>query len=310
MKILVYGAGVLGSYIAHVLFSGGNDVTIFAQGKRLEELNENGIITGHFVKFKTTKDKVKVIDSLLSGEIYDIIFVAVKYTEIKNILPILTENKSRHIVFVGNNSNPDLIQNYIKKKSSIRKEIAFGFENASGHFENGCLICSRKSDHIQIGGIRETILWRSVIDKAFENTKHKVNYFDNMESFLKTHAAFILPLCYAAYASQGKVGGKLLNQAIDAIDEGYQLLETLGYSIVPQNELQSVRENRGKLYRKIKLMKVTSLPNFAASDYEVMDDVKETLALSSEFDRLKQMAGISTPNWDALEMHIKETQNL
>ncbi|WP_419891048.1 ketopantoate reductase family protein [Paenibacillus xylanexedens] len=32
MKILVYGAGVLGSQLAHVLVRGGNDVTVLARG--------------------------------------------------------------------------------------------------------------------------------------------------------------------------------------------------------------------------------------------------------------------------------------
>jgi len=33
MKILVYGAGVLGSYLAHVLVRGGNDVFLLAGAK-------------------------------------------------------------------------------------------------------------------------------------------------------------------------------------------------------------------------------------------------------------------------------------
>lgn len=40
MKILVYGAGVLGSQLAQVLVRGGNDVTILARGKRAEEPGE------------------------------------------------------------------------------------------------------------------------------------------------------------------------------------------------------------------------------------------------------------------------------
>ena len=43
MKILIYGAGVLGSYLAHVLVRADNDVTLLARGTRLEELREQGL---------------------------------------------------------------------------------------------------------------------------------------------------------------------------------------------------------------------------------------------------------------------------
>lgn len=32
MKILVYGAGVIGSYLTHMLCAAGNDVTLLARG--------------------------------------------------------------------------------------------------------------------------------------------------------------------------------------------------------------------------------------------------------------------------------------
>lgn len=43
-KILVYGAGPLGSVFASKLKQGGNDVSILARGTRLGELREHGIV--------------------------------------------------------------------------------------------------------------------------------------------------------------------------------------------------------------------------------------------------------------------------
>lgn len=47
MKILIYGAGVIGSLYA-VLFSKNKntDVSVYTRGKRLEELGENGLRYG------------------------------------------------------------------------------------------------------------------------------------------------------------------------------------------------------------------------------------------------------------------------
>ena len=44
MKILVYGAGNLGSLYAAKLKDAGHDVTILARGKRLHCIREHGIL--------------------------------------------------------------------------------------------------------------------------------------------------------------------------------------------------------------------------------------------------------------------------
>ncbi len=40
MKILIYGAGVIGSLFAAKLFFSGQDVTVLARGKRFEEISK------------------------------------------------------------------------------------------------------------------------------------------------------------------------------------------------------------------------------------------------------------------------------
>ncbi len=44
MRILIYGAGVIGSIFAGKLAASGEDVTVLARGKRPEELRQNGIV--------------------------------------------------------------------------------------------------------------------------------------------------------------------------------------------------------------------------------------------------------------------------
>lgn len=44
MRILIYGAGVIGSIFAGRLVASGQDITVLAQGKRLSELSQNGIV--------------------------------------------------------------------------------------------------------------------------------------------------------------------------------------------------------------------------------------------------------------------------
>lgn len=44
MKILVFGAGPLGSLLAARLFQGGHEVVLLARGVRLEDLKKHGVV--------------------------------------------------------------------------------------------------------------------------------------------------------------------------------------------------------------------------------------------------------------------------
>ena len=65
MKILIYGAGVIGSIFAGKLALAGNDVTVLARGKRFEELVNEGIILVNPKTKKVEQIPVKVTDTLL-----------------------------------------------------------------------------------------------------------------------------------------------------------------------------------------------------------------------------------------------------
>ncbi|WP_339218116.1 2-dehydropantoate 2-reductase N-terminal domain-containing protein [Paenibacillus sp. FSL W7-1332] len=104
------GAGVLGSYLAHVLVRGGNDVTALARGRRTEELERDGIVIRHHIQRKTTVDRTHVIESLAENDTYDLIFVVMKYTDFPAILPILAKNRSRNILLVGKNTDADQME--------------------------------------------------------------------------------------------------------------------------------------------------------------------------------------------------------
>lgn len=73
LKILIIGAGVLGSNLAHSLKKG-NDITIFARGKTYENLQNNGLNIKHKFGHQTI-DYFKIIKKLekahLETKVYD-----------------------------------------------------------------------------------------------------------------------------------------------------------------------------------------------------------------------------------------------
>jgi 2-dehydropantoate 2-reductase len=128
MRILVFGAGVLGSYLAHILVRGSNDVTVLARGKRAEQLKKDGLVIRHYFQRKTTVDEVKVIHELQSNDLYDLIFVVMKYNDFLAVLPILAENQSRNIVLVGNNADAHGMSSLMEEMSIVKKNVVFGFQ--------------------------------------------------------------------------------------------------------------------------------------------------------------------------------------
>ncbi len=65
MKLLIYGAGIQGSYLAHILAKNKeNEVTILARGKTKEHLETNGLELKHVIQKKRTVDIIKIISKL------------------------------------------------------------------------------------------------------------------------------------------------------------------------------------------------------------------------------------------------------
>ena len=97
MKILVYGAGVLGCNLARNLFRAGKDAALLARGSWAEELQTNGL------RIKDTFSPRMSVSALKPEDPYDVIFAAVRYTQIASVMDTLRASRAKTIIFVGNN---------------------------------------------------------------------------------------------------------------------------------------------------------------------------------------------------------------
>lgn len=296
MRILVYGAGVLGCNLAHDFYRAKKDVTILARSVWAARIQQEGLVIKHLCR--TTRDRIKVVTQLEKDDVYDVIFVVMQYSQINEILPILQENKSKTIVFVGNNLKAQEYEQVLPEK-----QVLFAFYSACGKREK------TRVNSIALGKI---IIGQAkgegngmLVDSIFENTKIKVQKMTDMDSWLKTHAAFILPLAYACYYADGNLKNlkkerTLLNMLIEAVREGYEVVEDAGFSIVPYEEYEYVTTNREKCYSYFKMLCATFIGKMAISDH-AMSAVQEMRALSADFQGLKEKSGMETPNWDFWE---------
>ena len=90
MKILIFGAGVIGSLYAVRLSSMGVDAALFARGKRLETLKKKGLL--YYEENEVKKSSVRIIDKLENDNFYDYILVAVRYDQVEAALADIKDN--------------------------------------------------------------------------------------------------------------------------------------------------------------------------------------------------------------------------
>ena len=300
MRILVYGAGVLGCNLAKDFYHSKQDVTLLARGKWAEEIKNNGLRIKNQLFLHTSVFHIPVITELKSDDIYDVIFVTIRYTQIDTVVDILRENQSKNIVFVGNNTNANYTSSLLKNKN-----VMFAFLVSVGHRESNRVV-SVDLKKITIGQLVNAQSNEKFINEIFANTKYKVKYEPNMGDYLLCHAAFVVPVAFACYKTDGnlkkiKRNTAYLNKMIDANIEGYRAIKKAGHEILPDDD----KEFEGKKYRKtclrfFKLMCATVLGKICASDH-AMNAIDEMSVLNNDLKKFFDLQGIDYPMWKELE---------
>lgn len=304
MRILVFGAGVLGCNLANNLFRAGKDVTLLARGKWAEEIRNNGLLIKNKFSPRVAVSRVPVVTELAPDDVYDVIFVVVRYTQLEAVIDTLRANGSPNIVFVGNNVRATETAALLPDKN-----VMFAFALSAGHRESD-RVASIDLKKITIGQLRGAWSNEKLIGQIFEGTKYKVVYEPNMGDYLLCHAAFVLPAAFACYKTDGdlkmlKGNTAYLSRLIDANIEGYRAIKSAGHEILPKADT----EFEGEAYRKtclrfFKLMCATSLGKICASDH-AMNAIDEMSALNRDIKLFFDENGAKYPVWLELEKEAK-----
>ncbi len=300
MKILVFGAGVLGCNLARNLLRAGKDVTLLARGKWAEEIRNNGLRIKNKFSPRISVSSVPVVTCLSQDDIYDVIFVVVRYTQLETVINALQTNKTKNIVFVGNNVRASEVAALLPEKN-----VMFAFTSAAGHRENNCVV-SADLRKITIGQLTGAPSCEKLIGDIFTGTKYKVTYEPDMGDYLLCHAAFVIPAVFACYKTDGdlkkvKKDIAYLNRLIDANIEGYRAIRDAGHEILPKGD----KDFEGAAYRKTclrfyRLMCATSLGKICVSDH-AMNAVGEMSALNQDFKCFMDKNKAEYPVWRELE---------
>lgn len=291
--------GILGSNLAHSIKKG-NDITILARNKTYENLKNNGLVIKHKL-WRKTVDYFNIIDKLDEDDIYDVIFIVLRFSSLDSIIPIIEKNKSKNIIFVGNNIS---VEKYMNLKN---KNVLFSFFVAAGKKYDGYInsICLNK---IEIGRVDGKDISNEFIKSIFKETKIKVIIENKMNDYLKAHACAVLPLAFASYKTNGNL--KLLKNdkeysllIMDAIIEGYDVLKKLGYEILPKGEYENCVNKKNLCAFIYKFMFSNFIGKLCISDH-AMSAREEFMLLEREFEKLKKKSKMETKVYDKLKVEF------
>lgn len=204
MKILIFGAGVIGSFYAECFSQSGNEVTLLARGHRLELLEEKGLL------HENGRAEVRIISTLDDNEVYDYIFVCVREEQAEEALKCIARNQSRNVVTLINTLEP-----YDRWEELLGKgRLVPAFPGAGGTIEEGVLYarCTpslvQKTAFGEIDGNNSSERIRR-LKKLFSSSHIPAYAEKNMHDYQISHLGLVVPLADAYYdASSPETAGE------------------------------------------------------------------------------------------------------
>ncbi len=306
MKVLVYGAGVLGCYLAHTLQRQGNEVVLLARGEWKKEIDNFGLCMLHFGKKNPSIDVMKTVDSLQPSDRYHIIFVTMQYTQLPQIIEALACNESKMIVFLGNNPNPEKIANELNSKSVNRKQLVFGFESVAGQREDHKVeVIHLGKGSLRVGVLDEgRSLWEERLRKVLHKTGVHLSVQENMSSWLRYHGAFVLPIALACYCHEGNLKAvyydrNLMEDMKKAIAESYNALEKIGFEM-DEKDKKFISDFGWKTEAYYKMLMCTPIGKMAVGNH-AMNGKEEMMRIAEELERLYQQSGNAMAHYKRLK---------
>lgn len=201
MKILVFGAGVIGTMHAWAFQNAGHDVTLLVRPGH-EDHWANGIalriLDGRGSRQEEVKAlyRPKVVTSFSPEDGYDLIVDAVRYTQAEALLPELAANRGNAVILFFHQSwrGLDVVDRTLKKEDYV-----LGMPRAGGVLSDGVLdgafdgkvnlgtsTCGRPTTPVVEGAARKNL---DFVTGLFRPARFDPEVPDNMEHWYWVHFA-------------------------------------------------------------------------------------------------------------------------
>ena len=202
MRLLVYGAGVLGSLLAARLHEAGHDVALLARGERLAALRRHGIQLAEEDSPVVRRVPVPVVEAPTDG--YDLIAVVVRAHQIDPVLESVAGLDSDVLFLHAWAAGAEPLGAAIG-----HERVLLGFPTGGGTMD-GDVVRYRATTFVtrrvpmQIGEPdgRDSPRLKRIV-RTFRTAGINARAEPRMDARLKTHAAVVVPLGQAAAAAGG-----------------------------------------------------------------------------------------------------------
>ncbi|MBU2670816.1 hypothetical protein KOI35_45680 [Actinoplanes bogorensis] len=203
MKLLVYGAGVCGSLLAARLHEAGHDVSLLARGDRLTALQRHGgVLVAEGDSTNVTRVPVPVIERPEGG--YDLITVVVRAHQVDPVLRSIADVDGDVLFLVNWAAGAEPLGAVIGPG-----RVLLGFPPTGGvmdgdvvRYRPPSLLTRRVPMPIGEPGGRATPRLDRIV-RTFRAAGINAKAEPRMEAWLRTHAAFTVPLGQAVVAAGG-----------------------------------------------------------------------------------------------------------
>ena len=223
VKIAIVGPGSIGSTFAMYLSRAGHDVTVVARGARLAQLERDKAI----VPVSGEPAPVAVSAALDPVVSWDLVLVTVLATQVDAVLPAIQASAAKRVMFMFNTFEAlDRLRDAVGAA-----RFAWGFPAVLATLTEGKL----KTQVFRVPQITTVTdaAWSDVFNRAGIPTV----VVDDMQSWLRTHAAMIAPMMAAAARTHARGAGLSWAEARElarAMAEGFQIVRALGGTITPK----------------------------------------------------------------------------
>lgn len=234
VRVLIVGAGVIGTVYGAHLASGGHSVSVLGHGRRTSEIAGAGLIATDVMKRTQARSPVNVVSDAGSDR-YDLVIVAVRREQLAGALNDVRSLVERPaLVFFGNNP-----EGRAAVPSDLPGDVFLGFPGIGGSMVDGVaeyvLIPQQPTNFESTTDRRLIEIMETLRGRGFAVHSEK-----DMDGWLVYHAVFVSCVAAALYrcgTDPSRLAGDrpTLELMCRAVTEGFAALRRQGVGGLPRN---------------------------------------------------------------------------
>jgi 2-dehydropantoate 2-reductase len=237
VRVLVVGAGVIGSVYAGQLAEAGQEVILLARGGRLEDLRRSGL------RLRRPPWPERAPALTAAGEVpaapFDLVVVTVRREQAADAVAQVSRASAATVLLFGNYAG---MTAELAAAAGPERAVLAGFPGAGGRIDGGTVTYSLIARQPTVvgpaaGGSPEG-------PRAIAGILHGAGFPTrvqaDMEGWLGSHAALVVPMAAAIRAAGGRAEAlarrpDLLSAAVRATRASYRAQQRLGRLVIPTN---------------------------------------------------------------------------